>query len=156
LVSQQLKREIVIEATPEIVWDAVTEPEQMALWFGDAVEFDLRPGGTGTMTWRPGGRATEQLEEPLTIPLQIEQIDPPRLFSFRWTHPADAEATPHNSLLVEFTLVPEGDATRLRVVESGFAEIERDTESELDGHEEGWRVHLESLRHYVVSRSAKR
>ena len=156
MVSQQLKREIVIEAPPEIVWDAVTEPEQMALWFGDAVDFDLHPGGTGTMTWQPGGRATEELAEPITIPLQIEEIDPPRLFSFRWTHPADSEATPANSLLVEFALVPEGDATRLSVTESGFAEIERDTEAEVDGHEEGWKVHLESLRRYAAGVAAAR
>jgi uncharacterized protein YndB with AHSA1/START domain len=156
LVSQQLKREIVIEAPPEIVWDAVTEPEQMALWFGDAVEFELRPGGTGTMTWKPGGRATEELDEAIHLPLQIEAVEPPRYFAFRWTHPEDAEATSSNSLLVEFTFTPEGEATRLSVVESGFATVDRDAAGELEGHSEGWRVHLQSLREYAVREAAVR
>lgn len=156
MVSQQLKREIVIEAEPEVVWSAVTEPEQMALWFGDAVEFDLHPGGTGTMTWKPGGRATEELDAPIEIPLQIEKVDPPRYFAFRWTHPSGVEATTANSLLVEFTLVPEGDGTRLSVIESGFAEIERDTESEMEAHDHGWEIHIESLRRYAVGRAGVR
>jgi uncharacterized protein YndB with AHSA1/START domain len=156
LVRQQLKREIVIEAPPEVVWDIVTEPDQIALWFSDTAELDLRPGGTGTLTWRPGGNATQPIEEPLAIPVQVQEVDPPRYFSYRWTHPADAEATPVNSLLVEFTLTPEGDATRLSVTESGFQEIERDTEGEVEGHAEGWTVHLERLREHAVRESALR
>jgi uncharacterized protein YndB with AHSA1/START domain len=156
LVTQQLKREIVIEAPPEIVWGAVTEPDQIALWFSEEAEFDLQPGGTGSLTWHPGGKGTSDLKETMVVPVQVEEVDPPRYFSFRWTHPVDSEATPANSLLVEFTLTPQGDATRLSVVESGFAEIERDTDSELEGHEEGWKAHLEGLREYAVGQTASR
>jgi uncharacterized protein YndB with AHSA1/START domain len=155
LVSQQLKREIVIEAPPEIVWDAVTEPDQIALWFSDAAEFDLQPGGAGSLTWHPGGRATDELSETMVIPVQVLEVDPPRHFSFRWTHPEGAEATEENSLLVEFTLTPEGDATRLSVVESGFQEVDRDTEAEMRGHGEGWKVHLESLREYAMRKATR-
>jgi uncharacterized protein YndB with AHSA1/START domain len=150
MVRQELKREIVIEAPPEIVWEAVTEPDHIALWFSDAAELDLRPDGNGTLTWKPGGNATEELDEPLVIPMRVETVDPPRYFSYRWAHPQDSEPTPANSLLVEFTLTPEGDATRLSVVESGFQEIERDTDAELEGHAKGWKVHLERLRQHVA------
>jgi uncharacterized protein YndB with AHSA1/START domain len=156
VVRQELKREIVIEAPPEIVWSAVTEPEHIALWFSDAAELDLRPDGTGTLTWRPGGKATDELEETMVIPLRVIEVDPPRYFAYRWTHPADEEPTPANSLLVEFTLTPEGDATRLSVVESGFNQVQRETDRELEGHEEGWRVHIERLRQHVTQRSAVR
>jgi uncharacterized protein YndB with AHSA1/START domain len=156
LVSQQLTREIVIEAPPEVVWPVVTEPEQIALWFSDAAEFDLRADGTGTLTWRPGGHATAALEEPMVIPVRVQEVDPPRYFSYRWTHPADEEPTPANSLLVEFTLTPEGDTTRLSVIESGFQEIERDTDAEIEGHAEGWEVHLGRLREHMARESAQR
>ena len=150
MIRNELKREIVIEAPQDVVWSTVTEPEQIALWFSDAAEFDLRPDGTGSLTWKPGGRATSELEETMVTPVRILEIDPPRYFAFRWTHPADQDPTPANSLLVEFTLTPEGDATRLSVVESGFEEIDRETAaSEADGHARGWPEHLERLRDHV-------
>jgi uncharacterized protein YndB with AHSA1/START domain len=108
------------------------------------------------LTWHPGGRATDDLNETMVIPVQVMEVDPPRYFSFRWTHPEDAEPTATNSLLVEFTLTPEGDTTRLSVVESGFQEVERETDAEMDGHAEGWKAHLESLRRYAMGKATVR
>ena len=53
-------------------------------------------------------------------PVVVEAVEPPTRFSFRWNHPAGEEPTPSNSLLVEFTLAPEGEHTRLRVSESAL------------------------------------
>src|SRR5262249_14910210 len=119
-----------------------------------AAEFELRSDGTGTLTWKPGGRATESLEETMVIPVRVLEVDPPRYFAFRWTHPADEQPTPANSLLVEFILTAEGDTTRLSVVESGFGEIEREVSDELDGHDDGWQVHLERLRRHLTEQLA--
>src|SRR5262249_7367941 len=58
------------------------------------------------------------------------------------------------SLLVEFILTAEGDTTRLSVVESGFGEIEREVSDELDGHDDGWQVHLERLRRHLTEQLA--
>jgi uncharacterized protein YndB with AHSA1/START domain len=40
-----IRREIVIDASIERVWEALTSAEQMSQWFGDSAEIDLRPGG---------------------------------------------------------------------------------------------------------------
>ena len=50
-------------------------------------------------------------------PIDVQSVEPPSQSSFRWNHPAGQEPTPGNSMLVEFTLVAEGERTRLRVVE---------------------------------------
>ena len=42
-------------------------------------------------------------------PVAVETADPPARFSFRWNHPRREEPLPGNSVLVEFTLTPEGD-----------------------------------------------
>jgi uncharacterized protein YndB with AHSA1/START domain len=152
----ELKREIVIEAPPEVVWNVATEPDQIALWFSDAAEIDLRPGGRGTLTWHPGGKSTSEIDEPLSVPLRVLEVDPPRYFSFRWTHPVDAEPSPANSLLVEFTLEPDGDNTRLILVESGFRELENPSELQVEGHADGWSVHLETLREHASKLAALR
>src|SRR5205085_12440728 len=40
-MSERIERELVVKASPEDVWAAVTG----AGWLADEVEFDLRPGG---------------------------------------------------------------------------------------------------------------
>ena len=114
-----IERDIVIEAPVEAVWRAVTQPDQISRWFTGAAEIDLPPNGTGTLVW--DGRATSQ---PATVHLRIVTIEPPRTFSFRWLHPAGAAASDNNSLLVEFTLTPEGGHMRLRLAESGLSQID--------------------------------
>ena len=53
-------------------------------------------------------------------PVVVETVDPPARFSFRWNHPRGEDPVAGNSMLVEFTLTPEGtEQTRLRVSESG-------------------------------------
>ena len=105
----QIEREIVIDAPVEVVWRTVTEPDQISLWFADKVELDIKPGARGYMGFGEQGG-----------PVIVETVDPPRCFSFRWNHPVGEEPAAGNSLLVEFTLVGEGEQTRLRVVESGL------------------------------------
>ena len=34
----------------------MTEPMELAMWFGDEAEIDLRVGGAGAMTWENHGR----------------------------------------------------------------------------------------------------
>ena len=68
------------------------------------------------------------------------------------------ETTDDNSTLVEFTLTPEGDATRLRMVESGFARLEIPEErlpyASHESHSEGWTEVLDTMRKYAEQQSA--
>ena len=81
----------------------------LSQWFADRVELVVEPGAHGFMEFGDQGG-----------PVAVEIVDPPTRFSFRWKHPRGEEPVAGNSMLVEFTLTPEGDErTRLRVVESG-------------------------------------
>jgi uncharacterized protein YndB with AHSA1/START domain len=56
-----------------------------------------------------------------------------------------------SATLVEFTLTPEGDGTRVRVVESGFAStdaVKVDQARHAEANSQGWRQVLDSLRRY--------
>lgn len=139
MVSDSIERETVIEAPPEVVWDVVTDPAHIRAWWGAAAELDLRPGGEGALSWA---------EFDTTVPLRVEQVERPRVFSFRWVYPEGAEPRRENSLLVEFTLVPEGGRTRLRVVESGLSAVDWEPErkeSYFGDHTRGWDRHVPAL-----------
>jgi uncharacterized protein YndB with AHSA1/START domain len=158
VIQDSIEREILIEAPPEVVWRTITEPDEIVGWFSDAAELEARPGGAGALTWEPGGKATAALPEAVTAGLRVEKVERPHYFSFRWMHPAGAEPDADNSVLVEFSLSPEGENTRLRLVESGFRKLarpEEETKRTVDDHSEGWDTHLGTLREYVSRQRAE-
>jgi uncharacterized protein YndB with AHSA1/START domain len=148
MVPDQIEREVLIEAPVAKVWTAITSAEHIGTWFGNAgATVDLRPGGALTCTWRDG----ETLD---TVNAVVEKVDEPHLFSYRWARPPGAPVRAENSTLVEFTLHPEGSATRLKVVESGYhalAESDEEKAAHLAGNTDGWRMELAELADYVAT-----
>ena len=50
----EIAREIVLDAAPEDVWEALTEPRRLEEWFANEVELDPTPGGRGVFRWDNG------------------------------------------------------------------------------------------------------
>ena len=142
MIPERIEREIVIEAPIDVVCAILTEPEHVAGWFSHSAEIDLRPGGDAIFTWREHGSALAW----------VERVEPPRFFAFRWVRPVGQEQRKDSSTLVEFTLADEGDRTRLRVVESGFRELDWSEDAKAryaDENTQGWQLELDELRAYV-------
>ncbi|HEX2033382.1 MAG TPA: SRPBCC domain-containing protein [Chloroflexota bacterium] len=146
MVPDQIEREILVEAPVTRVWAALTQAEHLRVWFAFAgAEVDLRPGGAILMRWKEHG----------TFHGRVERVDPPCLFSYRWALVAGEEPRQGNSTLVEFTLTPEGRATRLRVLERGFSTLEGTDETRAEhvaANRQGWDGGLHALQEYLAPR----
>jgi uncharacterized protein YndB with AHSA1/START domain len=152
--TDSVEREILIEASPEVVWGVITEPEQISRWFSDDADFEGRAGADGALTWKPGGRGGDK-EVDLVVPIRVVDAEPFRRFSFRWNHPQGAQPDQSNSALVEFSLIEEAGGTRLKVVESGIDLVTHDEQSNaryVEEHGHGWGKHFGELRDYVASK----
>jgi uncharacterized protein YndB with AHSA1/START domain len=140
-----IEREVLIEAPQDVVWRIITEPDQMSLWFADRVDLVVEPGARGYMSFGDQGG-----------PVVVEAVDPPARFSFRWNHPRGEDPVAGNSMLVEFTLTPDGEErTRLRVSESGHELCDwPDAEKQryADEHQEGWAEFLDRLASALAER----
>ena len=146
MVPDRIERKILIDAPVDVVWAVVTEPEHISEWFRDSIELDLRPGGEAVLVW--DGRQT--------VRGQVERLEPPHFFAFRWVVAPGPEVTDDNTTLVEFSLSAEGEGTRLTVVESGFAglpEPDEDRRGHVDGHRRGWELELGELVDYLARRT---
>jgi uncharacterized protein YndB with AHSA1/START domain len=155
VAADSLEREILIEASPEVVWSVLTEPEQISRWLSDEAEVEGRVGAEGTLTWRPGGRGGRK-ESDLIVPIRVVEAEPFRRFSFRWNHPQGAGPDESNSALVEFSLIEEAGGTRLRVLESGIDAVTHDEEGKaryVEDHGQGWQRHLGEMLDYVASKT---
>ena len=146
-----IEREIYVEAGPEVVFAVVSDPEHVKEWWPDDVRYEPAPGSAGEITFGTGADATVQ-------GFTVVDVEPPRTFSFRWTHPVDAVAEAGNSLLVTFELTPSGDGTLLRMTETGFREMGWGAavlKHEYESHGTGWDHYLPRLAPYVATLRAR-
>jgi uncharacterized protein YndB with AHSA1/START domain len=147
MVPERIEREVLIDASLDVVWSVVSEPQHVGGWLSDSAEIDLRPGGEAVFNWNAHGAAHGR----------VERVEPPHFVSFRWMSPAreqgsGGELGEGNSTLVEFTLSAEGEGTRLRVVERGFQQLDgsvAENERYAESHQRGWELELGELRDYV-------
>ena len=51
--ADSVEREILIEASPEIVWGVITEPAQISRWLSDEAEVEVHAGADGTLRGSP-------------------------------------------------------------------------------------------------------
>jgi uncharacterized protein YndB with AHSA1/START domain len=135
----RIERSMELAHPPAKVWAAITTSEGLSAWFGDKATIDLHPGGGAEMTFRSG----------LTVDMRVERVEVPTVFAFTWRLPDLPEDDPRRTY-VEFTLEASGAGTRLRVVESGFAQLPDDSRrNTYDSHAEGWASELGELAGYL-------
>jgi uncharacterized protein YndB with AHSA1/START domain len=115
-MTDRIERELELPAPSDEVWEALTDPEQLAGWLADEVRFDLRPGGDAS--FRDGDVIRRGW---------VEEVAPPDSPAGReagggrlafWWASDDEPAT-----RVELTLEPAPGGTLLRVVETRPLEL---------------------------------
>jgi uncharacterized protein YndB with AHSA1/START domain len=97
--SPQFQGEFTIDATPEVVFDSLTDGQQVSQWFGYPVEIEPYVGGRFAMGGFEAGQAAK-----------IIDLDPGRKMSVDW---AEGGVT-------TWELADSGGKTRLTFVQSGF------------------------------------
>ncbi|GHE68356.1 SRPBCC domain-containing protein [Streptomyces spiralis] len=136
----RIERETLIQASLERVWSLVAQP---GFWVADKASLP------GTVA-REGESMVARNPEYGDFPVRVEKVDPPTYLAYRWASAFPGEELREdNSTLVEFTLTPEGDGTRLRVVESGFARLSGSEElrnKALKDNTGGWPLELDALK----------
>lgn len=131
-----IEREIRIDAPPAVVFEVISQPEHVREWWYAESDVQPTPGATGELVWADGDDPRADVAQ-----MTVVVAEPPRLFTFRWTHPAGETAVDGNSLLVTFELVPDGTGTLLRLSETGFRERGWELatlEQQYQEHVEGW------------------
>ena len=148
VVHDEILREVEIEAPIEKVWAAITQPEHLGQWFGDAgVDVDFRVGGEMKIRFEGHGETLAR----------IEAIDEPRRFAWHWAQPNSGTPGEGNSTLVEFNLESTAGGTKLRLVETGFTKLNIPADKQASSHQDntgGWEFKTNELKSYVEKISA--
>jgi uncharacterized protein YndB with AHSA1/START domain len=128
-------REVTIDirATPERVWQAMTDPTLTREYFY----------GTDILSdWTPGSRWTSESDGNVSLEGKVVEIDPPRrLVQTFHVHDDDPAASEDPSTVTwELTPLPDGRGTRLQLVHTGQGEA---TMAYTDG---GWEFILQGMK----------
>jgi uncharacterized protein YndB with AHSA1/START domain len=132
LMGRTLEKELFIKASPERVFRALTEKEELERWFLVKAEVDLRPGGAIRFEWGPS-----------TIEVgKILVLEPPYRLSYSW------EAMEPSPTTITFELAAENDGTRLHLIHTGIGAGE-DWDNYYNSVNGGWTAHLDDLKSWL-------
>jgi uncharacterized protein YndB with AHSA1/START domain len=96
-----VERETLVEASPEEVWEALTDEDRLEEWMAPEVELDPTEGGEIAVRDGEDERAGT-----------VETVEEQERFAFTWSRPGEGES------FVEFTIEALPGGTRVTVVET--------------------------------------
>jgi uncharacterized protein YndB with AHSA1/START domain len=155
-----IEKSIVLNCALERVWCAISEARQFSAWMGLSDHGDFVPGTLFTAKMAPTKFNDEfaKLQEPfdgLQVKMTIDQIQRPRLFSFRF-HPfavdpdADYSREPMNLVTFELQEVPDG--TMVTITETGFDRIPLERRAmAYEVNDRGWALATKALENYLAT-----
>ncbi|MEM7287410.1 MAG: SRPBCC domain-containing protein [Actinomycetota bacterium] len=109
-VQTDAEHEVLIEATPEEIWEALTSDDGLDDWLGEGTEVDPVPGGE---------IATPDVVTDRPRRGHVDEVDPARRFAFTWWPEDDHQ----DRSQVTITLVPTRAGTLVRVVERSIVGV---------------------------------
>jgi uncharacterized protein YndB with AHSA1/START domain len=145
--TDRIERTNVIKAPRSRVWKALTDAAEFGTWFGAKMEGRFAAGT------RIRGRISNPGFEHLVMDLDVVDLKPERLFSWRW-HPnaidPKRDYSEEPTTLVTFTLDEVPGGTKLTVVESGFDGIPAARRAEAFANNgKGWSIQVERIAKHV-------
>jgi uncharacterized protein YndB with AHSA1/START domain len=105
-----VERETMVEASPEEVWEALTDEDRLEEWLAPDVELDPNEGGEIAVRDGEDERAGT-----------VETIEENERFAFTWSRPGEGES------FVEFTIEALPGGSRVTVVETPTSSVATNT-----------------------------
>ncbi len=157
--TDRIEKKILLEAPIGRVWRALSDSTEFGTWFGMKFDGPFTAGAAmrGVIVptkMNPDVANAQKKYEGVSLEITIEQMEPERLFSFRW-HPGAVDPaidySQEPATLVVFTLEQVADGVMLTLTESGFDAIPLARRAKaFAGNEQGWAIQMTLIEAYVV------
>ena len=127
-----------INASPDRVWQALTDKEQMKKWYFEIPDFRAEPGFEFQFSGGDGTKTFVHL-------CRITAVVPQHKLSHTWRYEGE-----RGNSLVSFELFPEGNNTRVKLTHTGLETFPRKPEFAVENFRAGWKSIIEnSLKNFV-------
>jgi len=156
--SDRIQKRIVLKATRERVWNAISDAASFGSWFGVKFDGPFIEGSwlTGRIAPTTVDPEVAKLQEPATgmpFSLLVERIEPMKRFAFRW-HPfaidPGQDYSTEPTTLVVFELGEAADGIVLTITESGFDQLPIARRKQaFESNETGWAHQTRLIQKYL-------
>lgn len=134
-MADSIEKKVDLRAPIERVWRALSDHEEFGAWFRVLLDQPFVAGAEST------GRMTYPGYEHVPWKARVIAVEPPTRLAFEWPHMDEQQNVREDWpwTHVEFRLEPQGEGTRLTIVESGFNALpEGARDNSLRLNERGW------------------
>jgi uncharacterized protein YndB with AHSA1/START domain len=143
----EIRKNIIIDATPEVVFRAITETNELTKWFPDHVILEPNVGGKVRFSFYK--EQNNKMDRDYIVEGSIIEFIPNKKISYTWQY-KDIPEFPET--IVSWKLEElERNKTRVELVHSGFTGKEQEKVSS-KGHDEGWTHFMNELSKYCLQR----
>lgn len=111
--------DLVIDASPHVIWQAMTTEGGLAPWMGEGARLDPEPGGAVVLPDPVGGETRRG---------RVERVEPTRRLDFTWW-PA---LRPAERTMVSIQVEPAGSGCRVTVVERPPARLRSNIDASVE------------------------
>lgn len=156
--TDQIQKTILLKATRERVWEAISDSSKFGAWFGAQIEGPFVAGTRLQCRIAPTQVDPEvaKHQEPYagkSFEIVVETVDPMNRLAFRW-HPYEVDPkcdpTKEPMTLVAFDLSDAEGGTLLTITESGFDQIPIDRRAQaFHANEGGWTHQSKLIEKYL-------
>ena len=162
LHTDRIEKKMLLRATRERVWKAISEADQFGAWFGVAFDGPFEKGArlTGRIVPTTVDSDIARLQEPhagKSFEFSVDQIEPMRRISFRW-HPFAIEPgvdySKEPTTLIVFELHAAAGGTLLTISESGFDQIPLSRRAAaFNANDGGWAMQTTLIAKYLATQA---
>ena len=160
MATDRIEKTILLRAPLKRVWRALSDSTEFGSWFGMRFDAPFAPGATMSAVIVPTtvNQEVAKMQKPyegIAFEIKIEQMQPERLFSFRW-HPGAVEPgfdySSEPTTVVVFTLQKVPNGVQLTVTESGFDQIPLARRAKaFSANEGGWTLVIGLIEEYLAN-----
>lgn len=147
VIQDSVEKEIVVRASRERVYAALTTPDQLVKWFPLGVEGKLDTGERPVFDFGEYGK----------FKIHVVAANPYDYFAYRCVPGSIycpqgflGDVLEHPNTLIEFTLETVAGGTKVHLKESGIASLPAEViEQTLKGNDDGWTFMMNRLEQYL-------
>lgn len=140
-VSETIELSISVKASPEEIWQVLTDPDELENWWGDGVRLEPRVGGVFSEPWEDD-KGTRQMASGKVKTLKKKQE-----ISFTWTEkswPTEAQT------ICAITIEDKKMIRMIHLKHTGWETLPADIRNKtLKDFKVGWNYHLKELQAYL-------
>ena len=163
--TDRIEKRIVLRASRQRVWSAISDARQFGTWFGVEFEGDFVVGAAlkGRIVPTKVDADIAKAQQPYAgtaFHVFVERIEPMSVFAFRW-HPyaidPGKDYTKEPTTLVTFELQEASGGISLTITESGFDQIPLERRAEaFTSNEQGWAEQTKLIQKYLEQFSGEK